>query len=63
MKPIPKNIAFIIGGIILMLLAEFMLHGEKYEIIKLVIAFVGFAALLNGAFGFYELYKPHKDDK
>lgn len=42
-----------------MIIAEFLLHGEQMEIIKLVLAFIGFAAILNGAFGFYELYKTN----
>ncbi|MGZ7067786.1 MAG: hypothetical protein ACXVH2_09970 [Methanobacterium sp.] len=63
MKPVPKNIAFIVGGIILMLIANFMIKGEELEIVQLVVGFVGFAAILNGIYGFYELYKPHEDKK
>ena len=61
MSPIFKNSVFIVFGIALMYIAEFVLYGnEQMELVKIVVAFVGFASILNGAFGLYEFYKPGK---
>ncbi len=57
LKSVPKNAVFIIGGIALLLIAEFMISGEDMELPKILLAFVGFAIFLDGAFGFYKFYK------
>jgi len=63
MTSVLKNSVFIVCGIALMYIAEFILQGtEQTEIIKLILGFVGFASLLNGVFGLYGAYRPHKDE-
>ena len=56
MNKIAENTIYIIIGAILLLITEFKLLNLS-EIITIIIGFVGFAALLNGVFGFYNLYK------
>ena len=64
MTSVLKNSVFIICGIVLMYIAEFILQGtDQTEIIKLILGFVGFASILNGAFGLYGLYRPHKNEE
>lgn len=61
MNKIAENSIYIVVGAILMLVAEFKLVNLS-EILVIIIGFVGFAALLNGVFGFYNLYKKSSNE-
>ncbi|MCE5214984.1 MAG: hypothetical protein LLF83_09740 [Methanobacterium sp.] len=51
-EKIVENVLFIIAGVIVLLAVELkFIHLN--EIIMIVLGFVGFAALLNGAYGLY----------
>lgn len=51
-----ENLIFVIVGAILLVLVEFKLI-HLAEILAIILGFIGFAALLNGAFGLYNLYR------
>lgn len=58
-KKIIENVIFIIVGIAILLVAELQLM-HLSEIIVIILGLVGFLALVNGAFGLYNVLK-HKE--
>lgn len=56
-----ENMLFIVIGAILLIVVELKLV-YLTEILLLVLGFMGFAALLNGAFGFYNIYRKDSND-
>jgi hypothetical protein len=55
-----KNGLFIVAGLILITAVELKLL-QLNELFVLIVGFIGFAALLNGAFGLYYSYKANEE--
>ena len=55
-RRILKNSLFVVAGIILLAVIELNLVNLT-DLLMLIVGFIGFATLLNGAYGLYYAYK------
>lgn len=55
-KKIIENVIFIIVGVVILLVVELQLI-QFSEIIVIILGLIGFLALVNGAFGLYNVIK------
>jgi hypothetical protein len=55
-EKILENVLFIVAGVVVLLAVELKFI-QLNEIIMIILGFVGFAALLNGAYGLYNTLK------
>jgi uncharacterized membrane protein len=60
-KKIVENVLFIIVGVILLGVVELKLINLT-DILTIIVGFIGFAALLNGAFGLYNIIRSEKHE-
>lgn len=58
-KKVENSIYIIIGAILIVIVELKLIH--LAEILALTLGFIGFAALLKGAFGLYNLHRPSPD--
>lgn len=56
-----ENILFIVVGAVLLVVVEFKLI-HLAELLVLALGFIGFAAILNGVFGFYNMYRSGSNE-